>query len=124
MKLIIRIILIGTITYLVSPYFTWWTNMCAAFVICFLLPSSMLNAFIAGFLGAGLVWLGQAWVLDVANQSNFTNIILQLFPIDDPILLILVTGLLGGISGGLAGLSGASLRGINSKKKNKGGYYN
>ncbi len=122
MKLIIRIILIGTITYFLSPSLAWWTGMGAAFLICFALPSSSLNAFVAGFLGAGLIWLGQAWVVDVANNSAFSRMIIELFPIDDPILLILVTGLVGGIPGGLAGVSGTSLRELFTRKKQRGYY--
>ncbi len=123
MTLIIRIILIGTITYFLSPYTVWWTGMGAAFLICCLLPSTLLSAFVAGFLGAGLVWLGQTWVLDEANASVFSNTIVQLFPpIEDAVLLVLLTGLVGGISGGLSGVTGASFRLL--FKKNKGsGYY-
>lgn len=125
MKLIIRIILIGVATYFISPILPWWTGMAAGFITCLLLPSTLLNAFIAGFLGVGLVWMGQAWVLDVANESAFTNVIIDLLQIgilDDPILLVLVTGLIGGIAGGLAATSGASFKHLFQKKKQRGYY--
>lgn len=99
--------------------------MGAAFLICTLMPSSLLNAFVAGFLGVGLVWSGQAWVLDVANNSAFTEVIIELLQvplIDEPFLLVLATGLVGGLSGAFAGMSGASLRHV-SKKKKQQGYY-
>lgn len=125
MKLIVRIILIGAITYFLSPFFTWWTGMLAAFLVCMIItPSTGLNAFIAGFLGVGLVWLGVSWVLDVANQSSFSSKIVELFPVDDSILLILVTGLVGGLSGGLAAITGANFKKLFAKEKKKGGYYN
>lgn len=126
MKLIIRIILIGVATFFLSPLLPWWTGMGAAMLICSLLPSSLLNAFIAGFLGMGLVWMGQAWVLDVANDSSFTTVIIELLQIsvlDDPILVVLLTGLIGGLAGGLAGTSGASFRHLFQKKQQRG-YYN
>jgi len=122
MKLIFRILIIGAVTYLVSPYLTWWTGMVISTFICDLMPSSLLNAFISGFLGVGLVWMGQAWVLDVANDSAFSRVIIQLFPIEDPILLILITGLIGGISGGLAATTGASFK-LMTKKTKRTGYY-
>lgn len=121
MKLIIRLILIGAITYFLSPYFTWWTGMAAAFLVCFVSPSTVLNALVAGFLGVGLVWLGQSWVLDVANESAFSNTIIQLFPFEDTIWLLILAGLSGGLSGGFAGAMGSSLRQIN--KKERKGYY-
>ncbi|MEQ9404530.1 MAG: hypothetical protein RIM99_13130 [Cyclobacteriaceae bacterium] len=122
MKLIIRIILIGALTYFLSPFLHWWTGMVVAMVVCALSPSTLLNAFVAGFLGVGLVWLGSAWVLDVANESAFSSVIVQLFPIEDPVLLVLLAGLIGGISGGLAGTTGASFRHIFQKKKQQGYY--
>jgi hypothetical protein len=126
MKLIIRIILIGVITYFISTYFSWWTGMGAAFLICFLMPSSLLKAFVAGFLGVGISWFIKALELDIANQSNFTEVIVELLSvplIDDPFAMVLATGLIGGLSGGFAGTTGASLRSISQKKKSKSGYY-
>lgn len=125
MKLILRIILIGAITYLLSPYISWWTGMVAAFLVCMAMPSTLLNAFVAGFLGVGMVWMGQAWVLDVANSSAFTEVIVELLQvplIDEPFSLILATGLIGGLSGGFGGASGASLRHVFKKKKQQGYY--
>ncbi|MEP1094211.1 MAG: hypothetical protein ABJG78_03835 [Cyclobacteriaceae bacterium] len=125
MKLILRIILIAAITYVFSPYFTWWTGMGAAFLICLAMPSTLLNAFVAGFLGVGLVWTGEALVLDVANKSVFTEVIIELLSvplIDNPLTLVVATGLIGGLSGGFAGTSGASLRHVFKKNKPQGYY--
>ena len=100
--------------------------MGAAFLVCLLMPSTLLNAFVAGFLGVGIIWMGHAWGLDVANNSTFTEVIIQLLQvplIDEPFLLVLATGLIGGLSGGLAGTSGSSLSQILKQKKVTSGYY-
>jgi len=125
MKLILRIILIAAITYVLSSYFAWWTGMGAAFIICMAMPSTLLNAFVAGFLGVGLVWTGEALVLDIANKSVFTEVIIELLSvplIDNPLTLVVATGLIGGLSGGFAGTSGASLRYVFKKNKPQGYY--
>lgn len=96
--------------------------MAASFLVCYIKPSGMLRAFITGFLSVGLVWLGQAWQLDAVNGSVFSSKIIELFPVDESIYLILLTGLVGGISAGFAGMSGASLRTISKKGKSKGYY--
>jgi hypothetical protein len=123
MKLILRIVLIGALTYVFSPFSFWWMNMLGAFIVCFILPSSGIIAFIASFLGGGLVWLGQAWRLDVANSSRFSSMIVELFPVDDPFYLILASGIIGGITAGFAGVSGTFFRGLFIKKPIKTGYY-
>lgn len=117
MKLIIRIIAIGIITYFISPFGSWWIGMATSFVVCFSLPSSGLNAFIAGFLGVGLVWLGHAWNLDVLNQSSFSSKIAQIMQVGEPLILVLITGAIGGISGGFSAMTGTSFRKLFAKKQ-------
>ncbi|MEM6641674.1 MAG: hypothetical protein AAF616_01735 [Bacteroidota bacterium] len=122
MKLIIRIILIGALTYFLSPYFTWWLGMLASFLVCFMLPSSGLNAFIAGFLGMGLIWLGQSWNLDVQNESAFSSKIADILLVGEPLYLVLISGLVGAISGGFSAVTGASFRQLFVKKKKQSFY--
>ena len=122
MKLIIRIIAIGVLTYFVSPFGSWWMAMVSSFLICFMLPSSGLIAFIAGFLGVGLVWLGSAWDLDVENSSAFSSRIAEVMQMGKPLILILFSGAIGGISGGVAAITGSSFRKVFAKKPKKSFY--
>ena len=122
MKLIIRIILIGAITYFISPFSGWWVCMGAAFIVLFVSPSSGLNSFIAGFLGVGLVWMGHAWSLDVANKSAFSLKIGEIMGINDPIYLVLATGAIGGIAGGFSALTGTNFKSLIIKSKSKSLY--
>ena len=123
MKLIIRIILIGAITYFISPFGGWWICMVAAFIVSFSSPSSGLNAFIAGFLGAGLVWMGHAWTLDAANQSVFSSKIAELMaPLSSSIQLVLASGAVGGIAGGFSAITGTTFRALFVKPKQKSFY--
>lgn len=110
MKLIIRLIVIGALTYFLSPFTFWWMPMLIAFIVCYASPSSGLNAFIAGFLGVGLVWMGHAWSLDVKNNSVFTSYIAQVMQLNEPILLVFATGIVGGIAGGFSALTGTTFR--------------
>lgn len=123
MKTILRIVLIALLTYFLSAFMPWWVCAVFAFLVCFGLPSSMLNAFIVGFLGVGLVWISQAWTLDVANNSNFSTLIAQIMKLDNPFLLILITGAIGALVGGFGAMSGASLRHIFMKPVKKGMYH-
>ncbi|MFK7953443.1 MAG: hypothetical protein AB8B73_11400 [Ekhidna sp.] len=122
MKLLIRLIAIGVLTYFISPLSFWWIAMIISFAVCYVSPSSGLNAFVAGFLGVGLVWIGQSWRMDVANESNFSNVIVELFPINESFYLILVTGLVGGLAGGFSALSGTSFRQLFLKEKKRSLY--
>ena len=122
MKLIIRIIAIGALTYFLSPLGAWWFSMIIAFAVCTLSPSSGLNAFIAGFLGVGLTWMGHAWSLDVQNASVFSEKIGTIMRLEDTILLVLITGAIGGIAGGFSSLSGSTFRQMFLKQKKRSLY--
>ncbi|WP_425391925.1 hypothetical protein [Ekhidna sp.] len=122
MKLIIRLIIIGALTYFISPLSVWWSAMVIAFVVCYISPSSGLNAFVAGFLGVGLVWMGHAWNLDVLNKSAFSSQIAEILQVNEPILLVFATGLIGGLAGGFASLSGTSFRQLFIKPKKRSLY--
>ncbi|WP_436517044.1 hypothetical protein [Ekhidna sp. To15] len=122
MKLIVRLIIIGALTYFLSPFATWWFGMIVAFVVCYASPSSGLNAFVAGFLGVGLVWMGHAWNIDVQNESAFSNTVAEIMQIGDPILLVFATGLIGGLAGGFASLSGTTFRQLFIKPKKRSLY--
>lgn len=122
MKLLIRLIAISTLTYFISPLTFWWVAMIIAFAVCYISPSSLLNAFVAGFLGVGLVWIGHSWSIDVENGAIFSNTIVQLFPIDESFYLILFSGLIGGLAGGFSALSGTTFRQMFQKEKKRSLY--
>ena len=96
--------------------------MVAAFVVSFISPSSGLNAFISGFLGVGLVWMGHAWTLDVANDSVFSTKIVQILNQNDPIFLILSAGGIAGIAGGFSAITGTTFKALFVKPKKRSLY--
>ncbi|MCP4459550.1 MAG: hypothetical protein GY816_16235 [Cytophagales bacterium] len=122
MKFFLRLILIGILSYFLSMIAPWWIIVVIGFSCGLLIPGGSLRVFVSGFLGVGIVWLGQAWKLDSENESSFSNIILELFPISDSIVLIAFVGLLGGLCGGLSAMSGSLFRQPDSNKK-PSGYY-
>jgi len=119
MKLIIKIILIGVITYFISPFTVWWVCMLVSFAVSFALPSSELSAFIAGLLGVGMVWMGYAWTLDLENASSFSLKIADLMGLKDPFMLVLATGIAGGVAGGFSSITGKTFRELFTKQKGR-----
>lgn len=122
MKLIFRIILITSLTYLLSLVMPWWILFAVTFLFGFLLHGNGINAFISGFLGVGLLWMIYAWYLDIKSNAILSDKLVSLFPFEDPNYLIIITGLIGGISGGFGCMTGNSFRQIFLKKKTKSFY--
>lgn len=123
MKFIIRIILIAGLSYAAMMVLPWWGVAVAAALISFLIPGHGFNVFVSGFLGVGLLWLAYAWKVDVENNSIISEKVVTLFPVSDVLLLVIATGVIGGIVGAFSSLTGNTFRQIFMKKKKKS-YYN
>ena len=64
-----------------------------------------------GFYGIALVWLGYALLIYAQDGGSFIGRMGELLlKVNNAVLPILVTAILGGLAGGLAGLSGFYVR--------------
>lgn len=122
MKIFLRIILIALVAYFVPFVLPWWTVAFFAMIIGFLVSGHGLNAFISGFLGGGAVWLILAWKIDDETNSILSSRLIQLFPFNEVIYLIIGTGLVGGLISGFGMVTGTSFRQIFIKRKSRSLY--
>lgn len=77
-----------------------------AFLVGFVFSNTGFKSFLAGFIAVGLVWVGLAFYIDNATQSILTDKVSQLFPIN----IFVLTGLIGGLLGGFASMTGSLLK--------------
>ena len=103
----IELILIAILSLLVQLILPWWSLAVVAFIICFLRSPNGGRAFLSGFAGVALVWLVYAFFIHTRTDGVFTGRMSELlFKMNTSALPLLVTALIGGLVGGLAGLSG------------------
>lgn len=119
MKFVLRIIIIGVACYLAGLIFPWWSILFVCFIVGFLMNGNDINVFLSGFIGAGVLWLGQSWQQHIRNKGLIANQITELFGYSDPITFVIYSALIGAILGGLSGMTGGSLRNIYIKEKKK-----
>ena len=93
----------GQFCYMDVP---WWTVAPLAAVAGWLFPQSAGRSFLSGFTGGFLLWLVGAWWFDVANGQVLSHRVGLLFMGQAPLVILLITGLLGGLLGGLGCLTG------------------
>ncbi|AUD03072.1 hypothetical protein [Spirosoma pollinicola] len=107
----IEIILIAILSLLAQLVLPWWSLAIVAFVICFWRSSRAGQSFFAGFYGVALVWLIYAIFLHSRTDGVFMGRMSELlFKTNSAVLPELVTAIVGGLVGGLAGLSGYFVR--------------
>ena len=123
MKFLVKFILIIILTYLAQQTMPWWSVVAVAFLVSTLIYTNGFNSFLSGFLGVGLLWLAYAWMIDSQTNSILTEKVAQLFQLDSPLLLIGLSGLIGGIAGGFGGLTGSHFRKMLTRSRKQRGYY-
>lgn len=112
----IQILLIAFLSLLAQLVLPWWSVAIVAFAVCYWRGADSRSqgagrAFGYGFAGVALVWLAYAVFVHVNTDGIFTGRMSQLlFKSDASALLIVATAVLGGLVGGLAGLSGHFVR--------------
>ena len=111
MKLIVSILLIALLGFVAGIFLPWWTIAPAAFLVSALIPQRPGIAFLSGFIAIFLLWGLLAWSIDTANGSILSVKIAEIMHLGaSPMLLILVTALVGALVGGGASLSASFLK--------------
>lgn len=98
--------------YVGHQFLPWWGIVVLAAMLSFIFRVQAKWSFWIGFLAIALLWGGYAAMLDAANEAILSTRIGKLFGGVNGSLLVLVTGLIGGIFGGLGALTGSLGRGL------------
>lgn len=97
-------------TWLSSKYFTWYAPVFPAILIGYVMNWKSGKAFLSGFLAAFLLYSIVSCIIDVSNHHILSTRIGQLFSGISGIVLILFTGITGGILVGSSAAVGAALK--------------
>jgi hypothetical protein len=113
MKIVTAIILTGFLAYVAGVYSTlpWWSFAITSLFVALAIHQRPGKAFLAGFSGLFLLWAGLALLKDSANEHLLATKVAGILPLGGSyVLLIFVTGIVGGLVSGLAALTGSYLR--------------
>lgn len=100
------ILLIAILAWVLGFFLPWWSLAIPCVLFGAWLGKSGGGSFAYGFTGIALLWLNQSLLIHVGNDGILTARIAELFSIPDPILVILITAIIGGIAGGLSTMTG------------------
>jgi predicted neutral ceramidase superfamily lipid hydrolase len=95
------------IALLLSQFLPWWSVMISAFLTSVFLSLKKSAVFIVPFLAIALLWITQTYYLSLSNDFVLAKKIAILLPLkENPYLLMIVTGVIGGIAAGITGVFG------------------
>lgn len=116
-KSLVNFILTLGLALVLSIFLPWWSVMLAAFISGAIVRLRNVSAFFVPFLAITLFWIVYAWLLSSANDFILARKIAVLLSLGgNALLLVLVTGIIGGLSAGIAGLFGNQCRAIFSQQ--------
>lgn len=111
MKFITGIILTALLAFISGLFLPWWGIAITSLLVAVLVHQKAGKAFLSGMLGVFILWAGLAWWIYMKNNGVLSKKIATVLPLGgNSLLLILVTGLIGGLVAGFAAMSGSYLR--------------
>ncbi len=111
MKFIVSIFLTALVGFAFGLYLPWWCVAIAGFTVSFSLYQKPMAAFIAGFIGIFLLWGMLTLIRSISNDHILAHrVSMLILKKDNPYLLILISSIIGGFTGGMGALCGSLLR--------------
>ncbi len=99
-----------------SFFLPWWAAAIIAFIVSLVVGGKSGKAFLSGFAAIFAAWTILALMKSIPNENVLAGRVVQLFPLPNNwIWVLVVTVVIGGITGGMSALSGALLRRVFSK---------
>lgn len=113
MKFLSAVILTALLAFASGLYgvMPWWSFAITSLIVAMAVHQKPGKAFLSGFIGLFLLWSILAFLKDSANDHLLATKVAQILPLGGSyIVLIIVTGVIGGLVAGLAALTGSYLR--------------
>lgn len=103
-------LIIALVAFVLQLFLPWWILAVVTFFLAFWLAPKAGQAFLAGFAGIGVGWLGLSLFQHIRNEGLLTAKVATLFTLPHPVLLILVTVIISSLVGGFSALAGYLVR--------------
>jgi hypothetical protein len=121
MKRFVIFLVIAILAYVAGSLYPWWSVAVVGFVVILIVPLRPPAAFVIGFLAVFVLWGSQALYRGIMNDHILDTRISVLFlQRQSPLIITVITGVLGGLVTGMAAMTAAFLR--TKKRLPPGGY--
>lgn len=109
-KSILNFIATILLALVLSLFMPWWSVMVAGFATALFMPLKKAAVFFVPFLAILIFWFLYSFMLSSSNDFTLAKRIAVLLPLGgSSILLMLVTGIIGGLAIGIAAVFGKQL---------------
>ena len=118
MKFFISILLTALLSFVACLFLPWWVIAIVGFIVAIVVPLKPSLSFLSGFVALFLLWTLLSFFISRANGHILAHkVSMLILKADNPFLLMLVTGIIGGLVAGLGSLSGRLFKNLWESKK-------
>lgn len=103
-------LIILLLSFLFQMVLPWWIIIVISFGTCGILGKNGKIAFLQSFFAIFLMWIGMALYKSIPNENILASRIAEMLSLKYWPLVVFVTGLIGGLVAGIAGLCGYHFR--------------
>ena len=109
-KFIISVLVVMVSAYAMGLFLPWWSIAIAGLISGVFIDQKAGYAFLSAFIGAFLLWGFMSFLISIKNDHILAHkISLIILKKDAPVLIILTTALIGGLSSAFSALTGRYL---------------
>lgn len=113
MRTILALLVTALLAYLLDLFLPWWSIALAGFLVALMLTVEKGHyQFMAGFLGAGCLWLGAGLLSFYGDGGIIAGRIAEMFQLNKGSSLALIAALMAGLTTGFGALCGFYLKGM------------
>lgn len=103
----INFIITIVLAVILSQFLPWWCVMLASFISALFIPLKKAAVFFVPFIAITLFWMAYAWFLSNTNDFILAKKIAVLLYLEgNTYLLILITGIIGGLAAAISAVFG------------------
>lgn len=103
--------------FLLNLFLPWWSIAIPGLVFGYWFNQKAIPSFGWGFLALFMLWGGQALYIHFANDGILSTRIAEMLSVGSPLLVVLITGIIGGLVSGLATVTGSLVKETPSTRK-------
>lgn len=110
-------------SFLLQIIFPWWVIVIISFVTCGLIGKTAKISLWFPFAAIFLLWIGMALFKSIPNHNILAGRIAEMLAVKSWILVLILTGILGGFVAAISGICGYHFRKAVLCKKTKSGQH-
>ncbi len=118
MKFLLSLLCMALLSFLACLYLPWWSIAPVCFLVAALVPQKPFIGFLTGFTALFFLWGILSYWMSVQNEHILAKrVSMIILKQENPVMLILISALIGALVAGFAAMTGSFLRSTTPKQK-------